>query len=270
MPATGLKDRQFVNALARGLDILRAFKPGDVALGNQELAERTGLPKPTVSRLTSTLRELNYLVDEPRSGAYALGSAVLSLGYTVLANMDLPERAAPHLSSLAQSTGGTATLSAQDGDHVAVLAVRQGDAPVTVSYRLGMRLPIGKTACGLAILAGASKELRDWSLAALDGRMSPQELEALCASVKSARQEYEENGFCSVMGDWSPDVNMVAAPVYCSLTSRVVGLAVSTLARGAEHDAAWRQSAGAAVAEAARELTAPMVKVGSPPHEASA
>ncbi|HYM36238.1 MAG TPA: helix-turn-helix domain-containing protein, partial [Steroidobacteraceae bacterium] len=47
-------DRQFVAALARGLAILRCFRLGDRYLGNQEIAKRAGLPKPTVSRLTYT------------------------------------------------------------------------------------------------------------------------------------------------------------------------------------------------------------------------
>ena len=48
------KERQFVLALARGLEILRSFEPGDRLLGNQDISRRTGLPKPTVSRLTSS------------------------------------------------------------------------------------------------------------------------------------------------------------------------------------------------------------------------
>src|SRR5687768_950530 len=48
-------DRQFVAALARGLAILRCFKSHERYLGNQEIARRTGLAKPTVSRLTHTL-----------------------------------------------------------------------------------------------------------------------------------------------------------------------------------------------------------------------
>lgn len=44
--------RLFVTALARGLDVLGAFRSGDRSLGNPELAERTGLPKPTISRIT--------------------------------------------------------------------------------------------------------------------------------------------------------------------------------------------------------------------------
>ncbi|HEX8478422.1 MAG TPA: helix-turn-helix domain-containing protein, partial [Telluria sp.] len=48
-------DRQFVSALARGLEILRCFRPGESLLSNSEMARRTGMPKPTISRLTHTL-----------------------------------------------------------------------------------------------------------------------------------------------------------------------------------------------------------------------
>ena len=63
MKRTGKKtatDRNFVVALSRGLDVLRAFHPNDGLLGNQEIAARTNLPKPTVSRLTYTLAQLGY------------------------------------------------------------------------------------------------------------------------------------------------------------------------------------------------------------------
>jgi len=59
-------DRKFVTALARGLEVLRAFTPTEGLLGNGEIAERTGLPKPTVSRLTYTLTKLGYLAHVER------------------------------------------------------------------------------------------------------------------------------------------------------------------------------------------------------------
>ena len=55
------KDRNFVTALARGLEILRCFGPSDEYLGNAELAKRTSIPRPTVSRMTATLTQLGYL-----------------------------------------------------------------------------------------------------------------------------------------------------------------------------------------------------------------
>ena len=86
MPA---KDRQFVTALARGLDILRAFHAGEGMLGNQEIAHRTGLPKPTVARLTHTLTELGYLNYIRRFRKYELGASVLALGYAAISSMDV-------------------------------------------------------------------------------------------------------------------------------------------------------------------------------------
>lgn len=59
--APDLNDRRFATTLARGLSVLRAFRPSNDGLGNAEIAERTGLPRSTVSRLTFTLQTLGYL-----------------------------------------------------------------------------------------------------------------------------------------------------------------------------------------------------------------
>src|ERR1041384_8142220 len=79
-------DRKFVTALARGLEVLRVFTPAEGLLGNGEIAERTGLPKPTVSRLTYTLTKLGYLSHVERLAKYPRAPAALALGYTALAN----------------------------------------------------------------------------------------------------------------------------------------------------------------------------------------
>lgn len=66
-------------SLERRLELLRAFGPGATRPGNGELAERTGLPKATVSRLTRTLVEAGYLEHDAARRAYRLGLPVLSL-----------------------------------------------------------------------------------------------------------------------------------------------------------------------------------------------
>src|SRR5204863_7799793 len=58
------------SALGRGLMILRAFDIGEPYLGNAAIAERTGLAKATVSRLTQTLLELGYLLYRADLGKY--------------------------------------------------------------------------------------------------------------------------------------------------------------------------------------------------------
>ena len=64
-PEDDEQDRDFVVALARGLELLRAFRCEGEALGNRDLAERAALSKSTVSRLTYTLHKLGYLSYNP-------------------------------------------------------------------------------------------------------------------------------------------------------------------------------------------------------------
>src|SRR3954451_4297544 len=71
-------DRKFITALARGLEVLRVFTPTEGLLGNGEIAERTGLPKPTVSRLPYTLPKLGYLSHVERRAKYQLAPAALA------------------------------------------------------------------------------------------------------------------------------------------------------------------------------------------------
>ncbi|WP_154390867.1 helix-turn-helix domain-containing protein, partial [Bordetella pertussis] len=104
--AAGAASPDFITALARGLDVLRCFRPGVRALGNLDLARLTGLPKPTISRITYTLTELGYLRYHADTGKYSPGYAVLALGFGVLASLEVRELAKAGMSELAVQTGG--------------------------------------------------------------------------------------------------------------------------------------------------------------------
>src|SRR5205085_8886476 len=95
-------DRKFVTALGRGLDVLRCFGPRDRWLANQEIAARTGLARPTVSRLVYTLTQLGFLRPAHSPRKYALGSAAVSLGYSALTQIDIRRAARPLLHALSQ------------------------------------------------------------------------------------------------------------------------------------------------------------------------
>ena len=73
-------DRQYVTALARGLEILRCFGARKPELGTTEIAQLTGLPQPTVWRLCHTLIKCGYLAPSPGKDKLRIGAGVLSLG----------------------------------------------------------------------------------------------------------------------------------------------------------------------------------------------
>ena len=83
-------DPDFVNALARGLAILRAFQLDEPLMGNVELAEATGLPKSTISRLSFTLTQLGYLRYREEYGKYELAAGVVALAYPYIARLTVP------------------------------------------------------------------------------------------------------------------------------------------------------------------------------------
>ena len=88
-------DRKFIESLARGLDVLRAFSQQGGVLGNQDLARITGLPKPTISRMTYTLSKLGYLSYSTQLEKYQLDAGVLALGYAYTSNLQVRRIAKP-------------------------------------------------------------------------------------------------------------------------------------------------------------------------------
>ena len=207
------KDRQFVTALARGLEVLRCFKPSDRHLGNQDIAERTGLPKPTVSRLTYTLTRMGYLHHDEKLGKYQLGSGVLSLGYSFLTNMDVLKIARPLMQELADYSHPVVSVGTRDRLGMVYLDGRHSTA-ATVSLRRepGTRVPIATTAMGRALLCGLPDHEREKLMDNIRQR-HPARWPKNKAGIEQALRDYQERGFCLSIGDWRSDVNAVGVPM---------------------------------------------------------
>ncbi len=207
------KDRQFVTALARGLEVLRCFKPGDHQLGNQDIARRTGLPKPTVSRLTYTLTRLGYLSYSENLGKYQLGTAVLSLGYSLLTNMGILKLARPLMQELADYSQAAVSVGARDRLNMVYLETcRSNSTTFTLRLEVGSRIPIATTAMGRAFLCGLPKKDQDYLLDQIR-KHNEVEWPKIKPGIERAFIDFEERGFCISHGEWRQDVNAVAVPM---------------------------------------------------------
>lgn len=223
----GDKDRNFVTALARGLEILRCFEAHEPYLSNSDIAARTGLPKATVSRLTYTLCELDYLATDSRAGTYRLSSGVVNLGFSVLASMDIGDRVKEEMRALRDGPNSyiTVALAEQHQLEAVYLSTSNSREGVTLAIRIGSRLPIFHSAIGRAILVGMSEHDRETVFAT--ARKKGPEVEADGrAQVVEALAEFEKKGFCTGYGTWLSDVNGIAVPVYSLGGERVYGLNV--------------------------------------------
>jgi DNA-binding IclR family transcriptional regulator len=207
--------------LVRGLDVLEQVAEGPAALS--VIARQLGLSRSTVHRLATTLLERRYLNVTPRRG-YSLGPKLLELGVLARDQISLVRLARPYLDALAAQTGDVALLAVRLGDDVVVADRAAGRRRVQPSLRTGDRLALSGSALGNALAAEAS--LRDRAA----------------------------DGVIADAGDLAPEIHTIAAPVRDA--DGTVRAALGVAAASVYADSAQRSAAAAAVAEAARAMSA--------------
>ncbi len=206
------EDRQYVRSLARGLEVLKVFDANDRGLSNAEIAERTGFPKPTVSRLTFTLLALGYLHLDEVTGRYSLHPHILSLGYPVLRQLSIREVARPMMQQLAESCRGAVSMAVRDGLTMIVIERARHGSLTTVPLDIGIDRDLAKTALGRAYLAALSPSRQGALLTELK-QVAPDMIVDVEHGIKSAVKHYQVNGYTVSAGDWRTDYHAVGVPL---------------------------------------------------------
>lgn len=202
-----------VSALERGIAVLRCFTETRRVLTPTELARLTGVPRPTVTRLASTLVTLGLMKQEPGSERFMLGPGVISIARVFLAGLDVRAVARPHMLALAEAVSGSVYLAVPDGlDMVLIEACRPRSTMLTPRLDVGSRAPMANSALGRAYLwalpmperQSLIESLRlargsDW--AALEG--------GLARSLAGA----DKLGYCISAGEFHREINSVSVPL---------------------------------------------------------
>lgn len=178
--------------------LLRAFLGGTTELTNAELAERCGLPRPTVSRLTRSLVDGGFLEFDAEQSVYRLAPVFLSLSASY--HLSHAEGAAvlPLLRETAQRESVNIGLLVRDGVHMVYLAsFREGRGPVRRVVNTGSRIPIENYASGHALIAAmqpaAQAQLLD-RLADAHGTAWPAQRKRIQQSIA----QYNRLGYCTL------------------------------------------------------------------------
>lgn len=218
-PDPGLLDQasleshpQFASTLANGLAILGCFRHGQSVLGNKDISEKLGFTRPTVSRLTFTLTGLGYLRRDESTGRYALGPAVLSLGYPLLSQMTIRQVAAPEMLELAKIAHGPVSIGMRDRLQVVYIETVHGAETNFTNPGIGSTRPLLRTAMGRALLSVHADDDRIRILARLN-ELHRDDSQKFAHTIDTAIDEIRQKGFCTVIGDWQPNLAAVAVPL---------------------------------------------------------
>ncbi len=206
------RHQMFATSLANGLLILKSFKVGDAVLGNRDLAERTGLSKATVSRLTYTLVELGFLKQEAQQRRYRLGSATLSAGYPLLASLTIRQVARPFMRMLADHAHGSVSLGMRDRCSMVYIETCRGHDVLASPPDIGSSRPLLTTAIGRAWLAGVDEAQRHQALQQMQS-VDPGTWEQHHHAVQESQHDFQTIGACFSRGEWQQEVHAVGVPM---------------------------------------------------------
>jgi IclR family transcriptional regulator, pca regulon regulatory protein len=201
----------FVEALARGLDVLACFSAERPAMSLSEVAAQVGLARPTARRLLLTLEELGFV--RSTGGQFELTPRVLELGMAYIGALGLWDIARPHLAELVAVTGESSSMAQLDGSDIVYVARVAVPKLITLRVQIGTRFPAAQTSQGKVLLAALPPEQLAEVLATPSrsglppyiGR-SPEQLAAELTDVRA-------RGWALADEELAPGIRSVAVPV---------------------------------------------------------
>jgi IclR family transcriptional regulator, pca regulon regulatory protein len=201
----------FIEALARGLDVIKAFRPGRPTMTLSEVAAEAGLARPTARRFLLTLQHLGYVRAD--AGSFALTPRVLELGTSYVESLALWDVARPHMEALVARTNESTSIAQLDGSDIVYVARVAVPKIVTLSVTIGTRFPALQTSLGKVLLAALPDDrveavLAEPSRSGIRPVWSPTEVERA-----AALREVRARGWALADEELAPGIRSVAAPL---------------------------------------------------------
>ena len=210
-------DKYNIRAVERALSLLDVFSRERRKLTLDELTKLSGLSKPTVFRLLSTLQNHRYILTDKSDGRYQLSSVFLALASSALVSFNLGTVTRPHLVELRNKAQATALLGVLVEDRLVYLDKREGKGPVRLAADIGWRRdPPNYGMLGMTLMAYLDPSEADRLLAEypLSGYTRKSITDLLL--FKHRLQEIRERGYTVEFGEAIEGVWGVAAPVWNS------------------------------------------------------
>lgn len=222
------QEPDFIEALARGLDVLCAFQPGEPVLTLSAVAARADLARPTARRILITLAELGYVRAE--GNGFTLTAKVLDLGMTFVQSLGLWEVARPHMERLVAQTHESSSIAQLDGSDIVYVARVAVPKIVGLGVSIGTRFPAATTSLGKVLLAALPAEevasaLAHPSRSGVTPRVVP-----AAADLEHELTRVRAQGWAMTDGHLEQSIRSVAAPLRDGQARVIASLNVNTSA----------------------------------------
>jgi IclR family pca regulon transcriptional regulator len=221
------EERDQIRALARGLDVILAFSQNRPRMTLSQVAEATGLSRPTARRILLTLEAEGYARSNGRT--FALTPRVLALGYAYLSSLNLTEIAQPYMERVVEQTQEGCSLATLDQTEVVYVTRVPTRRISSITLATGTRLPAHATSMGHVLLAGLSEP-------ELHGYLAHADLRPLTGHTITRREDLisrldlvRHQGYAIVDQELEHGLRSAAAPVKDANRRVIAALALSAM-----------------------------------------
>ena len=201
----------FVEALARGLDVLACFDAAHRCMSLTEVATASGLARPTARRLLLTLEELGFV--RSTDGGFELTPKVLTLGMAYVGALGLWDIARPHMEKLVRRTGESSSMAQLDGSDIVYVARVSVPKLIALRVDIGTRFPAAQTSQGKVLLAALAPQELECTLAQPSRSGLPPYIGRTPEQLRAELTEIRARGWAVADEELAPGVRSVAVPV---------------------------------------------------------
>lgn len=226
--ASAAQQRDRVQAVGRGLEVLALFGRECRPLSVTEVASLAGIPRTAARRFVLTLEYLGYLSYD--GTAYSTRPAVLEIGDAYLLSSRLPAVVRPHLEGLAEQTHETASLTVLHRDRIYYVDRVQADRVLTVEIVVGTSLPAFALATGRVLLAARTDFELETYLASVHVRGYTQATTIDIDELRTKIIDARTRGWSLADQELTEGVRSIAVPIFNGAGHAVAALNVSAQA----------------------------------------
>ena len=201
----------YVQSLARGLAVIRAFGAERPRLSLSDVARATDLTRASARRFLLTLESEGYV--RARDGLFELTPRVLELGFSYLSAQSLPEVAQPHLEALSRAVGESSSASILDGWDVVYVARVPTRRIMSVGITIGTRFPAYVTSMGRVLLASLDAEGLETFLEGFHGEAFTSRTITEPGALRAELDRVAAQGWSLIDGELETGLRALAVPV---------------------------------------------------------
>lgn len=228
-------DRDFVTALASGLEVILAFDQQSPRMTLSEVAAKTGMNRARARRFLLTLHALGYVRKQHR--AFELAPKALQLGYAFLSSNGYRGVIQQHLEAITDATSESSSMGVLDGDDVAYVARSAAHHRLmSISLSIGTRLPAAYTSMGRVLLAQLPDAERADYLERVTLTRHTEHSVTDKATLARILVEVREQGYCILDQELDSGLRSLALPVFDAKDELLGAINISTNAARVDCD----------------------------------